>query len=103
MRSAANSDVKMAKAPPVESPIQAYAVRDLITQKLKVARNEVKNSSFAQRSAHRDSRIWRRRVAGMRTTSSGHHTWRPDLFFFFSRPQVVCLGKVRFSGTKLLE
>ena len=29
MRSAANSDVKMAKAPPVESPIQAYAVRDL--------------------------------------------------------------------------
>ena len=33
MRSAANSDVKMAKAPPVESPIQAYAVRDLTTQK----------------------------------------------------------------------
>ena len=30
---AANSDVKMVKAPPVESPIQAYAVRDLITQK----------------------------------------------------------------------
>ena len=26
---------------------------------LKVARNEVKNASFAQRSAHRDSRIWR--------------------------------------------
>ena len=25
----------------------------------KVARNEVKNASFAQRSAHRDSRIWR--------------------------------------------
>ena len=35
MRSAANSDVKMAKAPPVESPIQAYAVRDLTTQKPK--------------------------------------------------------------------
>ena len=34
MRSAANSDVKMAKAAPVESPIQAYAVRELITQKL---------------------------------------------------------------------
>ena len=34
MRSAAKNDVKMAKAPPVESPIQAYAVRDLITQKL---------------------------------------------------------------------
>ena len=35
MRSAANSDVKMEKAPPIESPIQAYAVRDLIiTQKL---------------------------------------------------------------------
>ena len=33
MRSAANIDVKMAKAPPVESPIEAYAVRDLITQK----------------------------------------------------------------------
>ena len=33
MRSAANSDVKMAKAPPVESPIQAYAVRDLIKSK----------------------------------------------------------------------
>ena len=27
--------------------------------RFKVARNEVKNSSFAQRSAHRDSRIWR--------------------------------------------
>ena len=26
---------------------------------LKVARNEVENASFAQRSAHRDSRIWR--------------------------------------------
>ena len=25
----------------------------------KVARNEVENASFAQRSAHRDSRIWR--------------------------------------------
>ena len=37
MRSAANSGVKMAKAPPVESPIQAYAVRDLITQKSKPA------------------------------------------------------------------
>ena len=24
-----------------------------------------------------------RRAAGMRTTSSRHHTWRPDLFFFF--------------------
>ena len=34
MRSAANSDVKMAKAPPVESTMQVYAVRDLITQKL---------------------------------------------------------------------
>ena len=34
MPGAANSDVKMAKAPPVESPIQAYAVRNLITQKL---------------------------------------------------------------------
>ena len=33
MRSAANSRVKMAKAPPAESPIQGYAVRDLITQK----------------------------------------------------------------------
>ena len=29
------------------------------TQRVKVARNEVKNASFAQRSAHRDSRIWR--------------------------------------------
>ena len=28
-------------------------------QGFKVARNEVKNASFAQRSAHRDSRIWR--------------------------------------------
>ena len=26
---------------------------------IKVARNEVKNASFAQRCAHRDSRIWR--------------------------------------------
>ena len=32
---------------------------------------------------------------------SWHVASRP--FFFFSRPQVVCLGKVRFSGTKLLE
>ena len=26
---------------------------------IKVARNEVKNASFAQRSAHHDSRMWR--------------------------------------------
>ena len=33
---------------------------DLISYRLlKVARNEVENASFAQRSAHRDSRIWR--------------------------------------------
>ena len=44
-----------------------------------------------------------RRVAGMRTTSSRHHTWRPDFFFVVvSMPQLICLGKVRFSGTKLL-
>ena len=30
-----------------------------LRQLIKVARNEVKNASFAQRSAHRDSRIWR--------------------------------------------
>ena len=30
-----------------------------IQSQVKVARNEVKNASFAQRSAHRDSRIWR--------------------------------------------
>ena len=34
MRSAANSDVKMAKAPPVVPDTSRYAVRDLITQKL---------------------------------------------------------------------
>ena len=28
----------------------------------KVARNEVENASYAQRSAHRDSRIWRREL-----------------------------------------
>ena len=33
-------------------------------------------------------------VAGMRTTSSRHHTWRPD-FIFFSLSQVICLGKVQ--------
>ena len=31
----------------------------LTAQTFKVARNEVENASFAQRSAHRDSRIWR--------------------------------------------
>ena len=31
----------------------------LLTAYLKIARNEVENASFAQRSAHRDSRIWR--------------------------------------------
>ena len=30
-----------------------------VPETLKVARNEVENASFAQRSAHRDSRIWR--------------------------------------------
>ena len=30
-----------------------------LNEKVKVARNEVENASFAQRSAHRDSRIWR--------------------------------------------
>ena len=31
----------------------------VMKRSFKVARNEVKNASFAQRSAHRDSRIWR--------------------------------------------
>ena len=31
----------------------------LVLMLFKVARNEVENASFAQRSAHRDSRIWR--------------------------------------------
>ena len=36
-----------------------FHVDILSDYRLKVARNEVKNASFAQRSAHRDSRIWR--------------------------------------------
>ena len=32
---------------------------ETVAQFIKVARNEVENASFAQRSAHRDSRIWR--------------------------------------------
>ena len=52
---------------------------------IKVARNEVENASFAQRSAHRDSRIWRpeliepaaeckRRARGRRRTfKSAYH------------------------------
>ena len=44
-----------------------------------VARNEVENASFAQRSAHRDSRIWRpaaerkRRARGRRPTFKSAH------------------------------
>ena len=38
--------------------LNMYMQNDAILE-LKVARNEVKNASFARRSAHRDSRIWR--------------------------------------------
>ena len=37
---------------------------------LKVARNEVENVSFAQRSAHRDSRIWRPDWTGRRAQAT---------------------------------
>ena len=38
--------------------VHASRATDLFNS-IKVARNEVKNTSFAQCSAHRDSRIWR--------------------------------------------
>ena len=38
--------------------VHASRATDLFNS-IKVARNEVKNASFAQCSAHRDSRIWR--------------------------------------------
>ena len=42
--------------PPLEAILVIFDRSFLL---LKVARNEVENASFAQRSAHRDSRIWR--------------------------------------------
>ena len=38
------------------------------------ARNEVKNASFAQRSAHRDSRIWRPDRTGRRAQATRAQT-----------------------------
>ena len=38
----------------------------------------------------------RRRVAGMRTTSSRHHTWRS--IFFLRTPFVICCGKKKLQG-----
>ena len=92
---------------------------------IKVARNEVKNASFAQRSAHRDSRIWRpeliepaaerrRRARGRRPTFKSaypdpqflpqcnissnypYNVW----FFWFSRHRSIILVKnmETFSG-----
>ena len=57
---------------------------------LKVARNEVKNSSFAQRSAHRDSRIWRPELiepaAERKRRARGR---RPTLKSAFLDPQIL--------------
>ena len=46
-------------SPPPPPPPPAGAPKKSALDRVKVARNEVKNASFAQRSAHRDPRIWR--------------------------------------------
>ena len=91
-----------------------------IVQAVKVARNEVKNASFAQRSAHHDSRIWRpeliepaaerkRRARGRRPTFKSNRPtpthrfchsaiFRPITpynvwFFWVSRQRSIILAK----------
>ena len=56
----------------------------------KVARNEVKNASFAQRSAHRDSRIWRPELiepdADRKRRANGR---RPTVKSAYPDPQIL--------------
>ena len=57
---------------------------------LKVARNEVENSSFAQRSAHNDSRIWRPELiepAAERTRRARGR--RPTFKSAYPNPQIL--------------
>ena len=68
---------------------------------LKVARNKVENASFAQRSAHRDSRIWRpeliepaaerkRRARGRRPTFNPAPTHRfATVQYFVQLPPIM--------------
>ena len=62
---------------------------------LKVARNEVENASLAQRSAHRDSRIWRLELiepaAERKRRASGR---RPTFKSAFPDPQILPQCKI---------
>ena len=57
---------------------------------IKVARNEVEKASFAQRSAHRDSRIWRPELiepaAERKRRARG---WRPTFKSAYPDPQIL--------------
>ena len=57
---------------------------------LKVARNEVENASFAQRSAHRDSRIWRPELIESAAERKGRARGRrPTLKSAYPHPQIL--------------
>ena len=56
----------------------------------KVARNEVKNASFAQRSAHRDSRIWRPELIEPAAEHKPRaHGRRPTVKSAYPDPQIL--------------
>ena len=57
---------------------------------VKVARNEVENASFAQRSAHRDSRIWRPELIEPAAERKRRVRWRRPAFkSAFPDPQIL--------------
>ena len=63
----------------------------------KVARNEVENASFAQRSAHRDSRIWRPELiepaADRKRRARGR---RPTFKSAYPNPQILPQCNINF-------
>ena len=70
-------------------------VVSLIDLKVMETRNDCETACDCVKRANVVFLVGLRRVAGMRTTSSRHHTRRPDFIFFFSMSQVTCLGKVQ--------
>ena len=73
-------------------PIHVHVMARILSsdKEVKVARNEVENASFAQRSAHRDSRIWRPELiepaAERKLRARGR---RPTFKSGYSDPQIL--------------
>ena len=68
----------------------AARANEAIRFRVKVARNEVENASFAQRSAHRDSRIWRPELIEPAVERKRRaRGWRPTFKSAYPDPQIL--------------